>query len=110
MVGFNRRFDPHFKAVKDAIGDGRIGDVEMATITSRDPGLPPYEYIKASGGIFRDMTIHDFDMARFLLGEEIETVYATASVLVDAKLGELGDFDSASVILSTASGRRYTGS
>ncbi|MBV2143169.1 inositol 2-dehydrogenase [Falsochrobactrum sp. TDYN1] len=106
MLGFNRRFDPHFAAVRKAIDDGRIGNVEMVTITSRDPGAPPADYIKVSGGIFRDMTIHDFDMARFLLGEEIESVSASASVLVDPKIGELGDFDSASVILTTPSGRQ----
>ncbi|WP_127032243.1 inositol 2-dehydrogenase [Brucella melitensis] len=106
MLGFNRRFDPHFVAVRKAIDDGRIGKVEMVTITSRDPGAPPADYIKVSGGIFRDMTIHDFDMARFLLGEEIESVAASASVLVDPKIGELGDYDSASVILTTASGRQ----
>ncbi len=106
MLGFNRRFDPHFAAVHKAIKDGHIGNVEMVTITSRDPGAPPAEYIKVSGGIFRDMTIHDFDMARFLLGEEIENVSASASVLVDPKIGELGDYDSASVILTTASGRQ----
>ncbi|MFQ0815210.1 inositol 2-dehydrogenase [Brucella anthropi] len=106
MLGFNRRFDPHFAAVRQAIDDGRIGKVEMVTITSRDPGAPPAEYIKVSGGIFRDMTIHDFDMARFLLGEEIDSVAASASVLVDPKIGELGDYDSASVILTTPSGRQ----
>lgn len=106
MLGFNRRFDPHFQAVRGAIDDGRIGDVEMVTITSRDPGAPPAEYITVSGGIFRDMTIHDFDMARYLLGEEIDSVMASASVLVDPKIGELGDFDSASVILITASGKQ----
>lgn len=106
MLGFNRRFDPHFQAVRGAIDDGRIGDVEMVTITSRDPGAPPPEYITVSGGIFRDMTIHDFDMARYLLGEEIDSVMASASVLVDPKIGELGDFDSASVILTTASGKQ----
>jgi myo-inositol 2-dehydrogenase/D-chiro-inositol 1-dehydrogenase len=106
MVGFNRRFDPHFMAVRKAIDDGAIGKVEMVTITSRDPGAPPPDYITRSGGIFRDMTIHDFDMARFLLGEEVATVMASASVLVDKKIGELGDFDSASVILTTASGRQ----
>ncbi|MEO9528921.1 MAG: Gfo/Idh/MocA family oxidoreductase, partial [Roseibium sp.] len=93
MIGFNRRFDPHFKAVRDAIDAGRIGDVEMVQITSRDPGAPPPSYIETSGGIFRDMTIHDFDMARFLLGEEITTVYATGSVLVDPEIGKLGDYD-----------------
>ncbi len=104
MVGFNRRFDPDFMAVKAAIDTGRIGRVEMVTISSRDPGAPPADYITRSGGMFRDMTIHDFDMARWLLGEEVETVYALASVLVDKKIGELGDFDSANVILRTASG------
>ena len=106
MVGFNRRFDPHFAAVRQAIDDGAIGKVEMVTITSRDPGAPPAEYIKRSGGIFRDMTIHDFDMARFLLGEEPETVMASAAVLVDKAIGKLGDFDSVSVILTTKSGRQ----
>ncbi len=108
MVGFNRRFDPHFRAVRQAIADGQIGDVEMVTIVSRDPGAPPADYVKRSGGIFRDMTIHDFDMARFLLGEEIETVSAQASVLVDKAIGEAGDYDSASVMLFTASGKHAT--
>ena len=106
MVGFNRRFDPHFIALKDVITSGKIGEVEMINIISRDPGAPPAEYIKVSGGIFKDMTIHDFDMARFLLGEEIETVMASASVLVDPVIGDLGDFDSANVILTTASGKQ----
>jgi myo-inositol 2-dehydrogenase/D-chiro-inositol 1-dehydrogenase len=106
MVGFNRRFDPDFMGVKAAIDAGTIGDVEMVTITSRDPGAPPADYITRSGGIFRDMTIHDFDMARWLLGEEVETVMAAASVLTDAKIGALGDFDSVNVILRTASGKQ----
>ena len=106
MVGFNRRFDPHFAAVRKAIDDGAIGKVEQVVITSRDPGAPPVDYIKRSGGIFRDMTIHDFDMARFLLGEEPVAVSAHASVLVDKKIGEAGDFDSVSVILETASGKQ----
>lgn len=106
MMGFNRRFDPHFSAVRAAIDEGRIGDVEMVQITSRDPGAPPPSYIQVSGGIFRDMTIHDFDIARFLLGEEVTTVYATASVLVDPEIGKLGDYDSASVVLTTASGKQ----
>jgi myo-inositol 2-dehydrogenase/D-chiro-inositol 1-dehydrogenase len=105
MVGFNRRFDPDFAALKAAIDAGRIGAVEMVTISSRDPGPPPPDYVERSGGLFRDMTIHDFDMARWLLGEEVETVLAAASVLVDARIGRLGDHDSASVILTTASGR-----
>ena len=106
MVGFNRRFDPDFMAVKAAIAAGKIGSVEMVTITSRDPGPPPYDYITRSGGIFRDMTIHDFDMGRWLLGEEVETVVAQASVLTDKTIGELGDYDSVNVILRTASGRQ----
>ncbi len=106
MLGFNRRFDPHFKAVHSAIDAGRIGTVEMVTITSRDPGAPDISYAKHSGGIFRDMTIHDLDMARFLLGEDPVAVSAHASVLVEPKLAEIGDHDSATVILETASGRQ----
>jgi myo-inositol 2-dehydrogenase/D-chiro-inositol 1-dehydrogenase len=106
MVGFNRRFDPDFMAVKAAIDAGQIGEVEMVTISSRDPGAPPADYIKRSGGIFRDMTIHDFDMARWLLGEEPETVLASASVLTDPEIGRLGDYDSVNVILRTASGKQ----
>jgi myo-inositol 2-dehydrogenase / D-chiro-inositol 1-dehydrogenase len=107
MVGFNRRFDPHFMAVKQAIDDGRIGKVEMITITSRDPGPPPLDYIARSGGIFRDMTIHDFDMARFLLnGEAISSVSAHAAVLVDPEIGAAGDYDSVTVIIETVGGRQ----
>ena len=108
MIGFQRRFDPDFRALKDVIDGGRIGDVEMVALTSRDPGPPPYDYIVHSGGIFRDMTIHDFDMARWLLGEEVEKVQASASVLVDPEIGKRGDFDSANVILTTASGKQCT--
>lgn len=106
MVGFNRRFDPDFMALKKAVDDGAIGNVEMITITSRDPGAPPADYIKRSGGIFRDMTIHDFDIARWLLGEEVETLFASASVLFDPEIGKLGDYDSANIILKTASGKQ----
>ena len=106
MVGFNRRFDPHFMAVRQSIADGAVGKVEMVQITSRDPGPPPYDYISRSGGIFRDMTIHDFDMARFLLGAEPVAVTAHGSVLVDKEIGRLGDFDTASVVLTTKSGRQ----
>jgi myo-inositol 2-dehydrogenase / D-chiro-inositol 1-dehydrogenase len=106
MVGFNRRFDPDFMAVKAAIDAGRIGKVEMVTITSRDPGPPPAAYITRSGGIFRDMTIHDFDMARWLLGEEVDTVMAAASVLTDPEISTLGDYDSVNVILRTATGKQ----
>lgn len=105
MLGFQRRFDPDFMALKAAIDAGQIGDVEMITITSRDPGAPPYDYITRSGGIFRDMTIHDLDVARWLLGEEVTSVQASASVLTDPKIGELGDYDSANLILRTASGK-----
>lgn len=105
MVGFNRRFDPHFKAVHAAIAEGKIGTVEMVQIVSRDPGPPPVSYIQSSGGILRDMTIHDFDMARFLLGEEPDTVFATASVLIDPEIAMAGDHDSVSVILTTPSGK-----
>ena len=106
MIGFNRRFDKDFNALKSVIAEGRVGDVEMVTITSRDPGPPPIDYIRRSGGIFRDMTIHDFDMARWLLDEEIESVFAQGSVLVDPAIGEAGDFDSVNVLLKTGSGRQ----
>jgi myo-inositol 2-dehydrogenase/D-chiro-inositol 1-dehydrogenase len=106
MVGFNRRFDPHFAAVRAEVQKGTIGAVEMVTIISRDPGAPPVEYIARSGGIFRDMTIHDFDMARFLLGEEVTEVSAMASVLVDPAIGKAGDFDSVQVMLRTATGKQ----
>ena len=106
MVGFNRRFDPDFQALKSAIDAGKIGSVEMVTITSRDPGPPPYEYIERSGGIFRDMTIHDFDIARWLLDEPVTSVTAVGSVLVDSEIGKRGDFDSVNVILRTAAGKQ----
>ena len=108
MVGFNRRFDPHFMGVKAAIEFGRIGSPEMGIITSRDPGAPPADYITRSGGIFKDMMIHDFDMAVFLMGDMPETVMATGSVLVDPEIGELGDFDSASAVLRWADGRQLS--
>ncbi|NTJ67677.1 inositol 2-dehydrogenase [Agrobacterium rhizogenes] len=106
MLGFNRRYDPNFAGVRAAINQGRIGDVEMVTITSRDPGAPDIAYASRSGGIFRDMTIHDLDMARFMLGEEPVVVSAHASVLVKPELKDIGDFDSATVILETASGKQ----
>ncbi|MGB3408815.1 MAG: inositol 2-dehydrogenase [Jannaschia sp.] len=108
MVGFNRRYDPDFMALKAAVDAGRVGAVEMVTITSRDPGPPPADYITRSGGIFRDMTIHDFDIARWLLGEEIETVFASASCLVDPEIGRLGDYDTANIILRTTRGTQAT--
>lgn len=106
MVGFNRRFDPHFAAVRAEIAKGTLGAVEMVSITSRDPGAPPLAYIARSGGIFRDMTIHDFDMARFLLGEEVTEVSAMASVLTDPAIATAGDFDSVQVMMKTASGKQ----
>ena len=105
MVGFNRRFDPNFMEVRRQIDAGAVGTVEMVSITSRDPGPPPIDYINRSGGLFRDMTIHDFDMARWLLGEEPVSVFASGSNLVDPAIGKAGDIDSASLILTTASGR-----
>ena len=106
MVGFNRRFDPHFMALKAAIEDGRIGTPEMGVITSRDPGAPPADYIRRSGGIFRDMMIHDFDMAMFLMGGMPASVMATGAVLTDPQIETLGDFDSATAVLRWADGRQ----
>ena len=105
MIGFNRRFDPHFRKVRRQIDMGVIGKVEQVVITSRDPAPPPLDYIKRSGGLFRDMMIHDFDMARFLLGEEVSEVSAFGSVLVDPAIGEAGDVDSAMALLKTGSGK-----
>jgi len=105
FVGFNRRFDPSFRELHRRIGAGAIGAVEQVVITSRDPGLPPLSYLKVSGGQFRDMTIHDFDMARWLLGEEPVEVMAMGSCLVDPAVGKVGDIDSAMVLMRTASGK-----
>ena len=105
MVGFNRRFDPNFAAVQARIAAGTIGPVEIVSITSRDPGPPPISYIARSGGLFRDMMIHDFDMARFLLGEEPVSVSAMGSSLVDKAIGDAGDADTAAVIMETKSGK-----
>jgi len=105
MVGFNRRFDPHFAALKRRLDAGEIGAVELVTIISRDPSPPPIDYVRVSGGLFRDMMIHDLDMARFLLGEEAISVSAAASCLVDPAIGAAGDVDTAVVTLRTASGR-----
>lgn len=105
MVGFNRRFDPSFRELKRRIDQGAIGAVEQVIISSRDPGLPPLSYLEVSGGQFRDMTIHDFDMARWLLGEEPVEVFAYGSCLVDPQVAAKGDIDSAMVLMRTASGR-----
>jgi myo-inositol 2-dehydrogenase/D-chiro-inositol 1-dehydrogenase len=105
MIGFNRRFDPSFAALRQRIRDGDIGKVEMVTILSRDPAPPPADYLARSGGLFRDMMIHDFDMARFLLGEELVEVHAVASCLVDPAVRAAGDVDTAAVMMKTASGK-----
>ncbi|MDR1531725.1 MAG: inositol 2-dehydrogenase [Clostridiales bacterium] len=104
QVGFNRRFDSNFKAVRDAVATGKIGDVEIIKITSRDPAPPPPEYIAVSGGMFLDMTIHDFDMARYISGSEAVEVYAAAAVMVDSAIGEAGDVDTAVVTVKLANG------
>jgi myo-inositol 2-dehydrogenase/D-chiro-inositol 1-dehydrogenase len=104
LVGFNRRFDPSFAALHGKLRDGRIGAVELVAITSRDPAPPPIEYIKVSGGLFRDMMIHDFDMARWLMNEDPTEVFAKASCLVDDAIGRAGDVDTAAVVLGFASG------
>lgn len=104
-LGFNRRFDPDFTELWQRLQAGAIGDIEMVTITSRDPGPPPLDYLRRSGGLFMDMMIHDFDMARWLLGEEPETLHASASCLVDPAIGEAGDVDTALVSMRTASGK-----
>ena len=105
LVAFNRRFDPNFQLLQQRLAAGQIGTVELVTIISKDPSPPPVEYISSSGGMFRDMTIHDFDMARFLLGEEIDAVSAHGSCLVDPAIGEAGDIDTAVINLTTTSGK-----
>ena len=103
MIGFNRRFDPSFRAVRERVAAGEIGALEQVVITSRDPGPPPIAYVRVSGGLFRDMTIHDFDMARYLAGDIVE-VQAFGGNLVDPEIKAVGDFDAAMVILRAASG------
>ncbi|HHT73377.1 MAG TPA: inositol 2-dehydrogenase [Firmicutes bacterium] len=104
QLGFNRRFDRNFRRIRELIQTGQLGDVHIVKITSRDPGPPPIEYVKVSGGIFMDMTIHDFDMARYLTGSEVEEVYAKGAVLVDPEIGKAGDFDTAVITLKFANG------
>lgn len=105
LTAFNRRFDPSFANLQSRIAGGDIGDVELVTILSRDPSPPPIDYIRTSGGLFRDMMIHDLDMARFILGEEPVTVFAVGSSLVDPEIGKAGDVDTAAVTLTTESGK-----
>ena len=109
MIGFQRRFDPTFNEAKQRLARGDIGTAEMLVITSRDPGAPPPEYLKGSGGIFRDMLIHDFDIFRWILcvddGDEAATLYATGSVLTDPAIAQVGDIDSTAVTIRTKKGR-----
>ncbi|MCJ7625830.1 MAG: inositol 2-dehydrogenase [Anaerolineaceae bacterium] len=104
QVGFNRRFDPNFRRVQEIIAAGDIGVPHILRITSRDPSPPPIEYIKVSGGIFLDMTIHDFDMARFLIGSEVDEIYVAGGVMVDPNIGEAGDIDTAVIMLRFENG------
>lgn len=105
LIGFQRRYDPTFAAAKARLLAGEIGDPEMLVVTSRDPGAPPVEYLKRSGGIFRDMLIHDFDIFRWILDDDAVSVYATGSVLTDPAVGTVGDVDSTAVTLRTKRGR-----
>lgn len=104
MIGFNRRFDTNFKRAAKAVKDGEIGKPHIVKITSRDPHPPTIEFIKTSGGLFFDMSIHDWDMARFLMGDEVESVYATGSNLIDPEIGTLGDIDTAAAVLRFSGG------
>ena len=104
-LGFNRRYDPGFARIRRGIAAGEIGDLATLAITSRDPAPPPLEYVRRSGGLFRDMMIHDFDMARWLMGEEPAQVYARGACFVDPGIAAAGDVDTAAVLLTTASGR-----
>ena len=105
MIGFNRRFDPNFAALKASLDSGEIGKPELLSITSFDPAPPPIEYVKVSGGLFRDMMIHDFDMANFLMGAVPVSVHASGSSIVDPAIGEAGDIDTAVVTMTYADGR-----
>ena len=105
MIGFQRRFDPTFSAAKARLVAGEIDMPEMLIVTSRDPGAPPIPYIKSSGGIFKDMLIHDFDIFRWILADDAATVHANASCLVDRAIGDVGDADSTAVTIRTKRGR-----
>jgi myo-inositol 2-dehydrogenase/D-chiro-inositol 1-dehydrogenase len=103
MIGFNRRFDPSYRRLRERLEGGEVGRLELAVITNRDPAPPPADYLKGSGGLFRDMTIHDFDMARYLAGE-ITQVHALGANLVDPEIGKLGDVDTCAISLRARSG------
>jgi myo-inositol 2-dehydrogenase / D-chiro-inositol 1-dehydrogenase len=105
LIGFQRRYDPTFAALKERLSAGEIGEPEMLVVTSRDPGAPPVDYIKVSGGIFKDMLIHDFDIFRWILGDEAASVYATGSSLTDPAIATAGDIDSSAVTIRTRKGR-----
>lgn len=105
LLGFNRRFDPSFSRLQARLVSGELGDLETLHIISHDPAPPPIDYVGVSGGLFRDMAIHDFDMARWLLREELEAVFATAACLVDPAIGAVGDVDTAKTLLRTKSGK-----
>jgi len=104
QIGFNRRFDPSFRRVRELVAAGKIGQPHILHIISRDPAPPPIEYVKVSGGIFLDMTIHDFDMARYLIGNEVEEVYAAGGVMVDQEIGRAGDIDTTVITLRFENG------
>ena len=105
MIGFNRRFDPSFAAIRDSLAAGQIGKAELLSVTSFDPAPPPVEYIKVSGGLFRDMMIHDFDMTNFIMGETPVSISASGACMVDPEIGRAGDIDTAVVTLSYADGK-----
>jgi myo-inositol 2-dehydrogenase/D-chiro-inositol 1-dehydrogenase len=104
QIGFNQRFDPSIKRLKELINTGKIGELQILRITSRDPAPPPVSFIKTSGGLFLDMTIHDFDMAGYLSGSEVVEVYAIGGVMIDPVIGKAGDIDTAIITLKLASG------
>jgi myo-inositol 2-dehydrogenase / D-chiro-inositol 1-dehydrogenase len=104
QIGFNRRFDPNFRQVQQMVAEGKLGQVHIVRITSRDPAPPPISYVRVSGGMFLDMSIHDFDMARYLSGSEVEEVYTAAAVRVDPAIGEAGDVDTAVITLRFTNG------
>jgi myo-inositol 2-dehydrogenase/D-chiro-inositol 1-dehydrogenase len=104
QIGFNRRFDPDFRRLREAVSSGESGRLYQIKITARDPAVPPIDYVKSSGGMFLDMTVHDFDMVRYLSGSEVEEVYATGAAMIDTAIGEAGDIDTAITTLKLKNG------